>query len=282
MGLMRDDKKKPLTPRQEILPPEKKGPSPLKPHNPDGVIDAAVSGFVARAKARSIDANNRMREAQLRNIKLSTDIAYALKHQIIAWDELADIDAILEGERRERAYQALVARVKRDHEISRLEHETMELEMKTKELEQKRWELGRDHERRKQHATSLEQQKQWQGRESENKARAAAVIAETKRQTLERIQELNVQAAKHAASREEAKAHEEAIDAQFRVLKATQAYEKAVGGGRSEEEAASRAIDIVLDQIRTAEERRFPKDVIDQLYQTLGRLKEALENEQEK
>lgn len=281
---MSDDKKKPVVPRQEILPPEKKRSdiSPLGPHNPKGVIGAATSGFVDRIKAGGVNSNNTLREAQLKNIELNTEIAYAIKNNMRAWAELEDIDAIIDGDRRQRAYQALVARITREHEITRLDQERMELEMKTKELEQKRWEQERDHERRNQHAIFLEQEKQWKGREGENKARAAAVIAETKRQTLERIQELNIQAAKHVATREEAKAHEEAIDAQFRVLKATQAYENAVGGGRSEEEATSKAIDIILDQIRTAEARGLSKEIIDQLYQTLGRLKEASENEQEK
>lgn len=179
---MSDEKKKPLSPRQEILPPEKKSSSsPLKPHNPDGVIDAAVSGFVARAKARSIDANNRMREAQLRNIKLSTDIAYALGDNVRAWAELADIDAILDADRRQREYRALVARITREHEITRLDHETTELEMKTELLRQAKRRQAQEIDRENQRAASLDAEEHWKNKTAEEDARNQFAMAERNR-----------------------------------------------------------------------------------------------------
>lgn len=178
---MSDDKKKPVAPRQEILPPEKKNPSPFKPHNPDGVIDAAVSGFVARAKARSIDANNRMREAQLRNIKLTTENIIALGHQMRAWAELADIDAIIDGDRRQREFSALIARVTRENEITRLEHETAELEMKTEELKQKKRRQAQEIDRENQRAASLDAEERWKNKTAEEDARNQFAMAERNR-----------------------------------------------------------------------------------------------------
>lgn len=52
----------------------------------------------------------------LKNIELTTEIAHALNNNMRAWAELEHIDAILDADRREREFGALVTRLTRQHD----------------------------------------------------------------------------------------------------------------------------------------------------------------------
>lgn len=272
---MSDDPKKP---KQELLPPQRRSTEVARPAHPKptGVIGSVTSGFVARVQSRSIDAHTERHKSTLAYINVDTEIAAALKANFITWGELYDIDNILDEQQRGREVGRLMARIRDASELERLEKEA---EIQTEELDERlirararRWQLEREITFAQQATASLDVQEQTRNRVAEERARIDLIIQETRRTTLERIRDLSVKTGLHQASEKEAKAHENALDAEFARAAALDAMDKTRGRSTPQPTNSFDAVIAVLeDQIDLAKQRSAPRETLDTLYTLLGR-----------
>lgn len=241
--------------RQDVLPPEPVRPrvNPISVYQPGGVIDSAVSGWVARYQARAIEANNAKLRGQLDNIHISTEIAWALKENIIAWAQLDDIEAIVDADRRRRAFEGMLETVRKKNELAELNYKADEWEMKTEELRQKRWALERAGERQRQNAAALESADRWRARADEEQAHTRFIAQQRDRQLAEAIHSIIISTRKAI---EQAKEVEKKY-ALARSLQILQGAEAAVAGdgGKRSRAALTKVIEEVENRMQLARDR---------------------------